>query len=218
MKVFFIHKTDQRDPNFFGSMCPNFLQKLGDLSKHRLSHCQASWPAEIFFTSRLFPFPTQHTVADCGGLSAPANGSVDLTNGTIFGSKVTYACNTADGYILVGNGERVCQANTSWSGSQPTCQKCDTGYTVVGNMCSKPEVLTKILCSWYWLASDQRSCSSELQWLLSFSTCDSHTNKTSIFAMIFKHVMTPKKCSHQNWIRFLQILLALMIAISLVYI
>ena len=30
--------------------------------------------------------------------------------------------------------------------------------------------------------------------------------------------MTPKKCSHQNWIRFLQILLALMIAISLVYI
>ena len=78
--------------------------------------------------------PHKHTVVDCGELSAPANGSVDLTNGTIFGSKVTYACNTADGYILVGNGERVCQANASWSGSQPTCQKCDTGYTVVGNV------------------------------------------------------------------------------------
>ena len=45
----------------------------------------------------------------------------------------------AYGYILVGNGERVCQANANWSGSQPTCQQCDTGYTVVENMCSKPE-------------------------------------------------------------------------------
>ena len=74
---------------------------------------------------------------ECGELSAPANDSVDPTNGTVFGSKVTYACNT--GYILKGNGEQVCQANASWSGTQPTCQQCDSGCAVVENMCSKPE-------------------------------------------------------------------------------
>lgn len=114
-------------------MCPNFLSiKILVLPLPGLMTSRKQ-----FFTSCLFLSFLQHIVVECGELSAPANGSVDLTNGTVFGSKVTYACNT--GYILEGNGEQVCQANASWSGTQPTCQQCDSGYAVVENMCSKPE-------------------------------------------------------------------------------
>ena len=60
------------------------------------------------------------STVDCGSLSAPANGQVDLTSGTTFGQTATYSCNT--GYNLVGDSTRTCQATGVWSGSAPTCE------------------------------------------------------------------------------------------------
>ena len=57
---------------------------------------------------------------DCGNLTDPANGQVDLTSGTTFGQTATYSCNT--GYNLGGDRTRTCQATGEWSGSAPTCQ------------------------------------------------------------------------------------------------
>ena len=60
------------------------------------------------------------TVVDCGTLTAPDNGQVDLTSGRTFGQTATYSCNA--GYNLVGDSSRTCQAAGNWSGSTPTCQ------------------------------------------------------------------------------------------------
>ena len=60
------------------------------------------------------------TVVDCGNLTAPANGQVDLTSRTTFGQTATYSCNT--GYNLVGDSTRTCEATGNWSGSAPFCQ------------------------------------------------------------------------------------------------
>ena len=60
------------------------------------------------------------TAVDCGSLTDPANGQVDLTSGTTFGQTATYSCNT--GYNLVGDSSRTCQTTRLWSGSVPTCE------------------------------------------------------------------------------------------------
>ena len=58
---------------------------------------------------------------DCGPLMNPANGTVDITQGTTFNQVATYSCDT--GYGLVGNMTRTCQADGTWSGSEPICGK-----------------------------------------------------------------------------------------------
>ena len=58
-------------------------------------------------------------VVDCGSLSNPRFGSVDLT-GTDFGSTATYSCQK--GYVLSGKSTRTCQANGQWSGVAPVCR------------------------------------------------------------------------------------------------
>ena len=58
---------------------------------------------------------------DCGPLMNPANGTVDITQGTTFNQVATYNCDT--GYGLVGNMTRTCQADGTWSGSEPICGK-----------------------------------------------------------------------------------------------
>ena len=55
---------------------------------------------------------------DCGNLNDPSNGQVTLT-GTTVGSLATYQCNS--GFSLVGNMERTCQDDGSWSGTDPIC-------------------------------------------------------------------------------------------------
>ena len=56
----------------------------------------------------------------CGsGVSAPSNGAVSGTSAT-YGNSVTYSCNS--GYTLAsGSGTRTCQADGTFSGTQPTC-------------------------------------------------------------------------------------------------
>lgn len=55
---------------------------------------------------------------DCGSLSDPLNGNVDVSQ-TFFPGVATYTCNS--GYLLIGGNTRTCQANEMWSGIAPTC-------------------------------------------------------------------------------------------------
>lgn len=60
---------------------------------------------------------------DCGGtdLGPILNGQFE-TSGTTLGAIVTYSCDT--GYTLAGNNgnsQRICQSNSTWSGTRPQC-------------------------------------------------------------------------------------------------
>ena len=48
------------------------------------------------------------------------NGAVNVPSNN-FGSTATYTCNT--GYTINGDTTRMCQADGTWSGSEPTCQR-----------------------------------------------------------------------------------------------
>ncbi|KAL1421547.1 hypothetical protein MTO96_022986 [Rhipicephalus appendiculatus] len=60
-------------------------------------------------------------VSTCPAPGPIANGAVDVPPGRIVvNTKVQYRCNA--GYTLVGMTERICQADGSWSNTEPTCQ------------------------------------------------------------------------------------------------
>ncbi|CAH1271361.1 CSMD3 [Branchiostoma lanceolatum] len=61
------------------------------------------------------------TAVQCPTLTAPANGAVSGTN--FYGDVATFTCDA--GYNLVGGSTRTCQADTTWSGSSPTCTDID---------------------------------------------------------------------------------------------
>ena len=58
-------------------------------------------------------------VIDCGFLNDPDNGRVDTSNGTTFGSIVTYICST--GYTLSGSQSGTCRADGHWTLQNPSC-------------------------------------------------------------------------------------------------
>ena len=62
-----------------------------------------------------------HTVVDCGTLPDPANGDVDLTDGTEFDARAVYSCDS--GYTLSETSTRVCLFSGFWSGVEPTCHR-----------------------------------------------------------------------------------------------
>lgn len=62
---------------------------------------------------------------DCGPLSNPDNGVVQVPTGTTFGSVATYSC--ADGFTVQGTATRSCQASGLWNGSPATCLPVDCG-------------------------------------------------------------------------------------------
>ncbi len=77
---------------------------------------------------------------DCPTLSAPANGSVDRTSGAP-GEVAIYSCDA--GFILTGNegtDRRVCQADRTWTGSEPTCAEvispCNPNPCLNGGTCT----------------------------------------------------------------------------------
>ncbi len=61
-----------------------------------------------------------NAAVDCGKLDDPDYGEVDFSS-TKFKSKATYSCD--DGFFLVGDETRVCQANGKWSGEAPICKR-----------------------------------------------------------------------------------------------
>ena len=58
---------------------------------------------------------------NCGTLSDPTNGDVNLNDGTRYGDTAVYSCDA--GYILSGTATRTCLSTGSWSGVAPTCNR-----------------------------------------------------------------------------------------------
>ncbi|XP_078581988.1 E-selectin-like [Branchiostoma floridae x Branchiostoma japonicum] len=59
------------------------------------------------------------TAVQCPVLTSPSNGDMSGTN-VYGGGPITFSCDT--GYNLVGASTLTCQADGTWSGSQPTCE------------------------------------------------------------------------------------------------
>ncbi len=59
------------------------------------------------------------TAVVCPSLSNPANGIIDLSQGTSLNAVATYSCNV--GYRLEGTGQRTCGPEGGWSDTQPVC-------------------------------------------------------------------------------------------------
>lgn len=57
-------------------------------------------------------------IANCGGLTGPDNGEVDVSS-TIEDGIANYSCD--EGFVLLGVSARVCQANAIWSDEAPIC-------------------------------------------------------------------------------------------------
>ena len=53
-------------------------------------------------------------------LDDPAGGQVSIVVDLSGNTTATYECN--EGYELLGDRVRICQANSQWSGSDSTCQ------------------------------------------------------------------------------------------------
>ena len=68
----------------------------------------------IFKYLSLFP-----TGVDCGPLDDIPNGRVIIRPNTRFQSTASYSCN--QGFQLVGQQQRQCQADGNWSGREPVC-------------------------------------------------------------------------------------------------
>ena len=74
-------------------------------------------------------------MSDCTPLSIITNGTVQystepiasgfITNGTV----ATYSC--ADGYEVVGEVDRTCLVDGTWTGAEPNCTGIQLAYNVV---------------------------------------------------------------------------------------
>ncbi|XP_036402136.1 CUB and sushi domain-containing protein 1-like [Megalops cyprinoides] len=120
----------------------------------------------------------------CGDPGTPAEGHAEGKQFT-YRSEVTFHCRAS--YILVGSSRRVCQADGTWSGIQPSC--IDPAY----NVCRDPgtpaygipvqaqgyEVGSKIFfkCrkNYHILGSTTRTCLENLTWSGIQPECISHT-------------------------------------------
>ncbi|XP_066300403.1 CUB and sushi domain-containing protein 3-like [Branchiostoma lanceolatum] len=114
------------------------------------------------------------TAVQCPALTAPTNGAVGGTNS--YGDVATFTCDT--GYGLAGASTRTCQADTTWSGTSPTCTvgQCPalaspTNGAVSGSN-SLGDVATFTCNSGYNMAGGStRTCQTDLTWSGSSPTC-----------------------------------------------
>ena len=58
-------------------------------------------------------------ISDCGTLTAPTNGDVSYSTGTVWQSEATFICDV--GYTLSTTTTRVCQSDAAWNNADPTC-------------------------------------------------------------------------------------------------
>ena len=80
-------------------------------------HCVEKVVVIIFFPAAI----------DCGNPIVPEGGQVTFTPGVVMtietglGAVTTYTCN--EGYNLVGEAQRTCQADEQWDGTVPNCMR-----------------------------------------------------------------------------------------------
>jgi Notch-like protein len=91
--------------------------------------------------------PTCAVVTTCPTLSRPIHGDVGVSSVLPDGT-ATYECDT--GFVLKGNATRTCQANGTWTGSDPTCvavsDPCASAPCQHGGVCT-PDSGTGFTCS-----------------------------------------------------------------------
>ena len=81
----------------------------------------------VYFTFKIHSHDLPPAVIDCGNLTDPEDGQVTFTPGVVatietgLGAIANYTCN--DGYDLVGDVLRTCQATEQWAGAEPTCMR-----------------------------------------------------------------------------------------------
>ena len=68
-------------------------------------------------------------------LLEPANGAVDMSEGSTVGSEVTYTCDPS--FSLRGDESRTCQPDGSWSGEDPVCEGNHLLVTCMQNTSSR---------------------------------------------------------------------------------
>ena len=85
-----------------------------------LRHQLVKVSSHATFCSGSHNTPLMGSVVDCGPPANPADGQVDISNGTVFGSTAIYICD--EGYILSGAQNHTCEADGVWSLSIPSCQ------------------------------------------------------------------------------------------------
>ncbi|CAH1271355.1 CSMD3 [Branchiostoma lanceolatum] len=114
------------------------------------------------------------TAVQCPALTAPANGAVSGTN--FYGDVATFTCDP--GYNLVGGSTRTCQADTTWSGSSPTCTavQCPTLTAPANGAVSGTnfygDVATFTCDAGYNLVGGStRTCQADTTWSGSSPTC-----------------------------------------------
>jgi CUB/sushi domain-containing protein len=69
---------------------------------------------------------------DCPSLMSPEHGTVTTADGTAVGAAAVFACEA--GYQLVGDATRACQADNTWSGTEPQCVVVDCGALVAPDL------------------------------------------------------------------------------------
>ncbi|XP_019645823.1 PREDICTED: uncharacterized protein LOC109486433 [Branchiostoma belcheri] len=89
------------------SSCDKGYELIG--SKNRTCQANQSWSG----------VQTNCSKKACPELPLPNNGN--RTEGHLYGDTVTFSCN--EGYELIGSENRTCQADHTWSGVQPNCNR-----------------------------------------------------------------------------------------------
>ena len=96
-------------------------------SQSRTCKADGNWTSSEPFCEGVFEFgvviyaiTTFTAVVDCGQLTDPDNGLVDIPYGTTFRSTATYTCDTS--YALSGSQSRSCGDDGNWTSSEPFCE------------------------------------------------------------------------------------------------
>uniref|UniRef100_A0A6P8IYU7 Sushi, von Willebrand factor type A, EGF and pentraxin domain-containing protein 1-like n=1 Tax=Actinia tenebrosa TaxID=6105 RepID=A0A6P8IYU7_ACTTE len=116
-------------------------------------------------------------IVDCGNVKPPYGGYRTLPGGTKYQAVVTYTCKPQ--HHLQGKPSRVCQADGTWSGSQPVCLERSCGYLdppVNGEKIGEEHqygqsVMFKCNTGYNLIGSSNVTCQTSGQWSHSVPSC-----------------------------------------------
>ena len=163
---------------------------------------------------------------DCGSLTNPANGQVDTSSGTTFGSTATYTC--AIGYTLSGSQSRTCGADGNWTSSEPSCNgklfslvehaspvmhlinkvvDCGSLTDPDNGQVNTPSVTTfgstaTYTCNMGYMLSHQQTvmCSSNGTWSPASPSCDGENANAPITVELMSYTNTISYSRYELWL------------------